>query len=120
MVGGITAGIFIGKSIESVGFGLIIAFCVNFFLGFYMLIKVALKKSMINFLRSLVFPLSVSVFMSIILWIFSFAKIDKLVASVVIKIIISALLFIISYFSVKRNRQLLFQELGKYLDRIKD
>ena len=120
MVGGITAGIFIGKSIESVGFGLIIAFCVNFFLGFYMLIKVALKKSMINFLRSLVFPLSVSVFMSIILWIFSFAKIDKLVASVVIKIIISALVFIISYFSVKRNRQLLFQELGKYLDRIKD
>lgn len=60
MVGGITYGIFIGKSLEAVGIGLIVAFVINFFQGFFVLIRIALGKSFTSFLKLLVFPLVLS------------------------------------------------------------
>lgn len=111
MVGGITAGIFIGKSIESVGFGLIIAFCVNFFQGFFMLIKMALKKPMINFLRTIVLPVLVSILMTVALSVFSLYEGDQLGYSLIIKILISVLIFSGSFLSIKRYRQVVWSSL---------
>ena len=46
---GIGYGIFIGESLVSVGYGLIIAFLINLFQALFLLINRALGKSIIDF-----------------------------------------------------------------------
>jgi len=106
MVGGICFGIFIGKSLEVVGYGLIFAFSFNFFQSFYFLIHKALNKSVITFLKVFVFPLFISMVMSIFLWIFTRMEPNSIIISFFTKIVIAGLIFIGLAMSRSDNRVL--------------
>lgn len=67
MVSGICYGIFIGQSLEAVGYGLIGAFLINFFQGFYFLIKIGLKNSLFGFFRVFFYPIITSISLFILL-----------------------------------------------------
>lgn len=104
MVSGICYGIFVGKNVEAVGYGLIVAFIINFFQGFYMLIKMALKSSLIEFLKLLLFPL----FISIVFWlgftVLDFFYFESLFLRLINKIIISLFIFLILNLFIENNR----------------
>lgn len=68
MITAILIGIFVGESLEAVAFGLIVAFVINFFQSFYLLIIVSLEKSMIPFLKMFILPLSMSVGVYVVLY----------------------------------------------------
>ena len=53
MVSGISYGVFYEESLIGIGYGLLFAFVINFFVGFYLLIEVALGESIIYFFKCL-------------------------------------------------------------------
>lgn len=112
MVGAISYGVFVRQSLEAVGYGLIVAFSVNFLQGFFMLINVALKKSFLTFLRVFLFPLFVSGIIGGILWIFESVEIDSFWYSFLIKANIAFFSFIVVVLLKKENR-VYFQRLRK-------
>jgi len=112
MVGGIVYGVFIGKSLVSVGHGLMLAFVVNFFQGFYFLIKIALKHSLVSFLKSLFFPIVLSIGVAIPLWFISGYSFNSLIYAFLIKSLISFLSFSIIFFSLKGNRKLVYKKMN--------
>lgn len=89
MVSGICYGVFVRKNVEAVGYGLIIAFIINFFQGFYMLIKVALKSSLIEFLRVFLIPILISLVLFAILSLTTDIKTKNLFLNLVIKSFLS-------------------------------
>ncbi|NQU85315.1 MAG: lipopolysaccharide biosynthesis protein [Mariniphaga sp.] len=103
----ISCGIFWGKSIEAVGIGLIVAFSMNFFIVFYMLISLALKKSYLHFLNSIIYPVFISLFIAMPLWFYSMHASVNLFLSLAIKIAITGLTFILLFFYKKENRKIL-------------
>ena len=68
MLSGILYGVFIGKSLVSVGLGIVIAFTINVFQAFYLLIKISLGHSFLNFLKVFIFPFILSTGVGISLW----------------------------------------------------
>ena len=115
MISGVCYGIFIGKSIEAVGHGLMFSFTINFFQGFYFLIKIALKSSIRKFLKIFIFPIIVSAFVGLSLWFFVKMNFENLYLSFVLKIIIYIFVFCIVNLFKKENREILFQ----FLTRVK-
>lgn len=65
VVSGISYGIFIGTNLESIGYGLFIAYSINFIQGFYFLIKIAFKNNMYSFFLKLVNPIKISMLLFI-------------------------------------------------------
>lgn len=117
MLSGITYGVFIGESLISVGYGLILAFCINFFQGFYILIKIALKSSLINFLKVFIFPLILSSGMGIGLFITSKHNFDNNYYSLGLKLLISILIFGLIFICSSANRQFLTKIITKIIKR---
>jgi PST family polysaccharide transporter len=60
MVGGILYGVFIGGTLEVIGWCLLISFIINFFQGFYFLIVKVLESSMVEFLKNFIEPLIIT------------------------------------------------------------
>lgn len=115
MVGGISYGIFIGNSLVSVGYGLICAFFINFFQGFFFLIHKALNKSLITFLKVLGFPLFIAMVISFFLWIFTTIEPGSIVVAFIAKIGIAGLTFVGLVMSRKEYRVLFKIEWNKLL-----
>ncbi|MCP4971722.1 MAG: lipopolysaccharide biosynthesis protein, partial [Arcobacter sp.] len=103
---GIGYGVFVGKSLEAVGFGIVIAFSLNFFQGLFLLVKIALQFSFFKFLKVLIFPFSISLSIAFGLWLLSFLKIDSLWSALLLKIITTVLVFGIGVLSSKEHREL--------------
>lgn len=97
MVGFICYGIFIGGDLEAVGYGLMAAFSINFFQGFYLLINKALKHSFLNFLKIFSIPVILFVSVGVSLFIFSLLNIKDIYVSVFLKIFIAGLTFILVF-----------------------
>ncbi|ADQ79115.1 polysaccharide biosynthesis protein [Paludibacter propionicigenes WB4] len=95
MVSGIVYGVFFGKNLEAVGYGLIAAFIINFFQGFYMLISRALNYSFIQFLKSFSFPMLASIGMGLLLWLIGKFSFDSIIYSFVVKFFIALLFFLL-------------------------
>lgn len=106
MLSGISYGVFYGETLDSVGAGILIAFSINFFQGFYILIKVALKKSYLIFLKTLLFPIFTAIIMGVVLWLFETPKDIGLFISLIIKLLVSGLLFVVISSFSKINREL--------------
>lgn len=113
MVSGICYGIFVGKSLEAIGYGLIGAFVINFFQGFYMLVKVALDSSLLHFLKIFGFPLIISVGVGVGLWLFSRFDFENIYFLLVGKVTVTLIVFLCFNFVNTKNRAFLLKSLRK-------
>lgn len=104
MVGGISFGVFVGKSLISVGYGLIFAFSFNFFQGFYILIKLCLKSSFTEFLKLFIFPLILSFGVGICLWLTAKHSTENIYYSLMLKLIVAGSVFSLIFISQSENR----------------
>ena len=108
MVSGICYGIFIGKSLVSIGYGLIIAFIINFFQGFYLLIKVALRCSFIAFLKVFIWPLISALILALLLSSLSFLSLKGFLLSLTLKIILSVICVVVVNLLSFEHRKVFF------------
>lgn len=115
MIGGITYGVFIGKTLESVAYGLIVSYIISFFWGFYVLINKALDKSVFRFLSCFFQPIFISLGIGLLLWLMGKFSFDSIIYSFIAKLFIAILSFCVIFFSRRENRKLIKQELNQYL-----
>lgn len=94
MLCGICYGVFIGKDLVSIGFGLIIAFILNFVQGFYFLINIAFKKSLCSFIKAFIYPLLMSFVIASVLWLFELNKSDNLGLNFALKLVIAGATYV--------------------------
>lgn len=106
MVVGISCGIFIGGSIVSVAYFLLLSFVINFFQAFYVLIKLALKIEYKYFLSIFVYPLFSSFSIAIVLWIFSFSNLENMYFRFFIRLILFLIIFVFVLMIPSKNREL--------------
>ena len=66
LVSGISYGIFIGGDLESIGYGLLVAYSINFIQGFYFLIKIALRHNLFSFFLEFINPIKTSLIIFIL------------------------------------------------------
>lgn len=92
MIGGIAFGIFVGGDILTVAYGLLIAFLLNFFQGFYLLTAQALKQPVLTFLHNLIIPLG----SALILFLLFFLIGDEIFESLIINLLFKSFLLLIS------------------------
>jgi teichuronic acid exporter len=116
-VGGIIYGVFIGKSLVSVSYGLIIAFSINFFQGLYLLIVKSLNQSYLNFLKVFIFPLITSISIAVVLWLLSGIIINNIIISFTVKIFATIVVFGIILISSKDNLRFIKEYFGKMFKR---
>lgn len=114
MVGGISYGVFIGKSLEAVGYGLIAAFTFNFFQGFYMLIRLVLKSSFLHFLRAFIFPFAISAGMIVTLFLTSYLGPTNIFYSILMKTLVGGVTFGLIFLTQSENRRFLKDNINKY------
>ncbi len=105
MITGVLYGVFIGKSLVDVGYGLNVAFFINFFQAFYLLIKIALKKSFLKFLKILIFPVLISLLLSICLYLFNYFIVTNNIIALMTKALISIFVFIIVVYNIENVRK---------------
>ena len=117
VIGGIIYGVFIGKSLVSVGYGLLFAFSVNFFVAFYLLIVKSLKQSLINFLKLFIFPLILSLGIGVALWLVSRIMINNIFISFALKSGVTIIVFGIILISSKENLTFVKENVGKSFKR---
>lgn len=110
MISGIAYGVFIGNTIESVGYGLIGAFVLNFFQGFYILIHYALNESFIDFLKSFLLPLFVSFIVFMFLYYFDKINFQSDLVNLIFKSFIFGIILILAFFSSKDTRNFLLSK----------
>lgn len=113
MVGGISYGVFIGQSLESVGWCLIGAFSINFGQGFYLLIKKALKASLLTLFQVLLYPVCVAAIMGVVLLFFDYQGRFGIWVSMMIKAILAAFVFFGLFGLRKEYRDTVVSELKK-------
>jgi PST family polysaccharide transporter len=102
MVSGILFGVYIGK-IEYVGIGILVAFYLNFFQGFYILIHSVLQKSLFRFLVELKNLIIIGIIM-MIPYLFITIDINNPLLSLVIKFIIGLISYIIGLIITKEYK----------------
>ena len=117
MVGGIIYGVFIGRSLIAVGYGLLIAFFFNFFQGFYLLIIKSLEQSFVNFLKVFIFPLILSLCVGTALWLLSRIVIHNIFFSFAIKSGVALSAFVITLIISKENLAFIKEYVGKIFKR---
>ena len=100
---GILYGVFIGKSLIAIGYGILIAFSINVFQAFYLLIKIALQHSYVKFLLVFIFPIILAMGVGIVLFFVSQFNFENKVISFVAKSTITLLVFGIILVSSKEN-----------------
>jgi PST family polysaccharide transporter len=103
----IAIGIFIGDNLISVGYAIIFGYTLNFFIVFYMLIKLALKKSLMLFFKSILYPILIAISMIIPLYLFERLFNMNIFLSLLTKLSIAAVVFFIMFYSKKENRNLI-------------
>lgn len=103
VVFGVLYGVFIGKSLISVGYGILIAFSINVFQAFYLLIEKSLNHSFTKFLKVFVFPMLLSLGVAIALWLASHFMFHNIVLSFVVKSGITIIVFGLILLSSKEN-----------------
>ena len=103
IVGGIIYGVFIGKSLISVGYGLLIAFSLNFLQGFYLLVIKSLKEPFTKLLKVFIFPLILSIGIGIALWLSSRIEINNIFISFALKFGVTIIVFGLILISSKEN-----------------
>jgi PST family polysaccharide transporter len=107
MVLGICYGVFIEKNLVSVGYGLLIAFSINFFIWLYLLISSALKQSFLQFLKKFFFPFLISCGIGIVLFIESNFHYSSFLLSFFVKSFLTGLTFTLIFIIKSENRNLL-------------
>ncbi|MFV0590281.1 MAG: lipopolysaccharide biosynthesis protein [Draconibacterium sp.] len=108
LLSGISYGVFIGKSIEAVGYGILIAFILNFFIVFYMLIHLALRNSYFTFLKNFIYPLIISLVLAFTLQLYSYMENQNFIISFLFKISISLFVFG-GLFMMKEENQMIIK-----------
>ena len=113
MLSGILYGVFIGKSLVSVGYGIVIAFAINVFQAFYLLIKISLSHSFFNFLKVFNFPLILGISVWIALWLISRIAISNIFISFLFKFGVLLIVTGIILISSKENLAFIKEYAGK-------
>ena len=108
MIGGISFGIFFGKSLDAVGYGLISAFFINFIQAFYILIVKVLNSSFINFFRDLIYPIISAISVAFSLYLISNIKIHYFIYYLILKIITTLICILIITLFFKEQRKILY------------
>jgi teichuronic acid exporter len=103
VLAGILYGVFIGKSLVSVGYGILTAFSINVFQAFYLLMKFSLNQSFIKFLKVFIFPTFLSFGLAIVLWQISHVIFNNIIISFLVKLLVTLLTFGIILLSSKEN-----------------
>jgi teichuronic acid exporter len=103
VVAGILYGVFIGQSLISVGYGILIAFSINVFQAFYLLMKHSLNHSFLKFLNVFVFPMILSLGVAIALWLTTKFTFNNTIVSFVVKSIVTFVVFGVMLISSKDN-----------------
>ncbi len=94
MVTAICIGVFVFQTIEGIGLSLIFAFLINFFMAYYILIRITLKASFKAFIQALARPLLISlVFVVALGLVRRFVHIDHILLSLLLKSAVAAILF---------------------------
>ena len=112
---GILYGVFIGETLISVGFGLLAANLLNFIQAFYLLVNRSLNESFTKFLKVLIFPMIISGVLAAALSVFSLINIESDVFSLILKSLISLVIFVILLFISKENKEFFKEYIGKTL-----
>lgn len=102
---GILYGVFIGKSLISVGYGILLAFCINVFQAFYLLMKYSLNRSFLKFLKLFVFPMLLTAGVAAALWLTTHIIFSNILISFAIKLLVALLAFGAILLSSKDNRE---------------
>jgi teichuronic acid exporter len=113
MVSGISYGIFIGNSITAVGHGLIVAFTINFFQGFYILIKHALKQSFFDFLKLFFTPLAFTCALFILLYLLNLVPFSNIFLTLFLKVLLLCFILIIAFLSSRNTRDFFLNKIIK-------
>ena len=111
----ISLGIFVGGNLVAVGYGIVIGFLMNFFIVYYLLINVALEASMLKFLKCLIYPTVTAIGMVIPLYFISNFGNLNMYLSLILKLMISLLIFGLFTLSVKENRKILREGLQNFI-----
>ena len=119
VLAGILYGVFIGKTLVSVGYGIVIAFSINVFQAFYLLIKYSLNHSFVNFLKVFIFPIILSISVGIALWLSTAITINNIVISFLTKSVITIIVFGLVLVSSKENFAFFKEYVGKIIKRDK-
>ena len=106
-VTGILYGIFIGKSLEAIGKGLIIAYSLNFIQAYFLLIKKALKSSLLVFVKGLIFPVILSAGVLAANLVLTHFPLENIYYSLLTKMTVSLIAFMVIFILPKKNRELL-------------
>ena len=105
MCSGIYYGIFIKHSLVSIGYGLIVAFSINFLIIFFTLIKIVLKSSFIRFINTLLFPVFIALCVGITLYYCSPLIEEKnMLLSLILKMILSIAIYFLIFCLSAKNR----------------
>ena len=107
MISGIAYGVFWGESLEAVGYGLVAAFTLNFFLIFFLLIKRSLKQSFTAFLKVFLIPIASGIIAA-----FAFFGLDQLeIGNIFLEFIsnttVLGIIIITFFMSTRGNREYL-------------
>lgn len=105
LVSGIVYGIFYGKSLEAVGMGLLIAFILNFLQDFYFVIKHALNKSFLHFIKVFSLPIIFSLLSFGIYYAISFLNFESKIVDLILNAIILLLILTVVFMIPKDNRK---------------
>lgn len=107
LLSGIGYGVFFGKTLISVGSGILAALIINFFVAFYLLIDRALSSSLLHFLKVFLFPMIISAAVAAALLLYSQFELENIIFSFIAKTVI--FIFILGFFILisKENREML-------------
>lgn len=103
----ICIGVFYGKTLEYLGYCLVVAFILNFFQGFYILIKNALGESFITFLKGFIFPIFISAILLGIMILLQHLPLNNYLLSFIFKITSLVIVLILAFLLSKDERELI-------------
>ncbi len=94
MVTAICCGVFLFQTIEGIGLSLFFAFLINFSIAYYILIHITLQASLKSFMRTLIYPLLISIafITALKLWT-QFVHIENILLSLLLKTIVAAFIY---------------------------
>ena len=103
LVTGISYGIFIGKSLISIGYGILMALSFNVFQAFYLVIKIALNHSYLQFLKVFIFPMLLSLVVALALWLTTQFSFNNTIISFAVKLLVTFVVFGVMLLGSKDN-----------------
>ena len=109
LVAGISYGVFYGKSLESVGEGLVIAFVLNFLVGFYVLVHKALEESFLSFLKIFIFPVIISAIVAVAMFLLERLEIRNDILTLLLKSSILGITILLVFLFSKEKRNFILK-----------